>query len=273
LRAAAHWAHAYITGPNDAGDTLNLYDVSGLAHFELFRAIADARHPSGLEVSQKDLLHDLRKELQNATSQGGTDPFGFGFPWAAYDTATHGAGLSVMAREYALLTESGTFDELSRRWAGNILGANAWGSSFIVGDGDVFPNCMQHQVANIAGSLDGTPPILAGALVEGPNTFAATGLLDGMRKCPAGGGNVFKKFNGNGAVYKDDEQSYSTVEPAIDLTAASFLMFSWRIAGAPATFLPSEDISSTLDEAVSFTPNPQWPPRRNHARRKSVKTP
>jgi len=273
LRAAAHWARAYITGPNDAGDTLNLYDVSGLAHFELFRAIADAGHPGGLEVSQKDLLHDLRKELQNATTQGGTDPFGFGFPWAAYDTATHGAGLAVMAREYALLTESGTFDELSRRWAGNILGANAWGSSFIVGDGDVFPNCMQHQVANIAGSLDGTPPILAGALVEGPNTFAATGLLDGMRKCPVGGGNVFKKFNGNGAVYKDGQQSYSTVEPAIDLTAASFLMFSWRIAGAPATFLPSEDISSTLDEAVSFTPNPQWPPRRNHARRKSGPTP
>jgi len=273
LRAAAHWARAYITGPNDAGDTLNLYDVSGLAHFELFRAIADAGHPSGLEVSQKDLLHDLRKELQNATTQGGTDPFGFGFPWAAYDTATHGAGLSVMAREYALLTQSGTFDEFSRRWAGNILGANAWGSSFIVGDGDVFPNCMQHQVANIAGSLDGTPPLLTGALVEGPNTFAATGLLDGMRKCPVGGGNVFKKFNGNGAVYKDGQQSYSTVEPAIDLTAASFLMFSWRIAGAPATFLPSEDISATLDEAVSFTPNPQWPPRRNHARRKSGPTP
>jgi len=29
LRAAGHWAHAYITGPNDAADTLNLYDVSG----------------------------------------------------------------------------------------------------------------------------------------------------------------------------------------------------------------------------------------------------
>jgi hypothetical protein len=33
---------AYITGPNDASDTLNLYDISGLAHFELFRAIAEA---------------------------------------------------------------------------------------------------------------------------------------------------------------------------------------------------------------------------------------
>jgi endoglucanase len=211
--------------------------------------------------------------LQNATTQGASDPFGFGFPWAAYDTTTHGAGLAVMAREYSLLTQSGTFDDLSRRWAGNILGANAWGSSFIVGDGDVFPDCMQHQVANIIGSLDGTPPILAGALVEGPNTFAATGFLDGMRKCPAGGGDVFKKFNANGAVYKDDQRSYSTVEPAIDLTATSFLMFSWRIAGAPAVFLPSEDISAALDEAVAYTPNPQWPPTRRNSRRKAGRNP
>jgi hypothetical protein len=33
------------------------------------------------------------------------------------------------------------------------------------------------------------------------------------------------------AVYKDFVQSYSTVEPAIDLTASSFLAFSWQIAG------------------------------------------
>jgi endoglucanase len=33
LGQAAHWANAYITGPNDASDTLNLYDVSGLAHY------------------------------------------------------------------------------------------------------------------------------------------------------------------------------------------------------------------------------------------------
>ena len=40
LQAAAHWAHAYITGPGDAADSLNLYDVSGMAHYELYRAIA-----------------------------------------------------------------------------------------------------------------------------------------------------------------------------------------------------------------------------------------
>jgi endoglucanase len=268
LRAAAHWAHAYITGPNDAGDTLNLYDVSGLAHFELFRAIADAGHPANLQVSQKELVNDLRKELENAISQGASDPFGFGFPWNAYDTATHGAGLSVMAREYALLTKSATFDTYSRRWSGNILGANAWGSSFIVGDGEIFPDCMQHQVANIVGSLDGTPPILAGALVEGPNSFAATGFVDGMRVCPPNSGDAFSQFNAGGAIFKDDQEAFSNVEPAIDLTAASFLMFAWRIAGAPAEFLPSEDISTDLDQAILATPNPQWPPRRTNARRR-----
>src|SRR5580692_5042554 len=267
LRAAAHWAHAYITGPNDASDTLNLYDVSGLAHFELFRAIAEAGHPGGLEVSQSDLVADLRKQLENAIAEANSDPFGFGFPWDVYDTTTHGAGLSVMAREYALVTKSDAFDEYSRRWDANILGANAWGSSFIVGDGDTFPKCMQDQVANIVGSLDGAPPILSGALVEGPNSFAATGFLSGMRKCPPAGGDLFKKFDAGGAIYKDDQQSFSTVEPAIDLTASSFLMFSWRMARSPATLIPSADFSSALDQTIVSKPNPQWPARRNNASR------
>jgi endoglucanase len=275
LQEAAHWAHAYITGPNDAGDTLNLYDVSGLAHFELFRAISAAGHPSGLETSQAELVADLGKELGNAVNQASSDPFGFGYPWAVYDTATHGAGLAVMAREYALLTRSDTFDAYSRKWEANILGANAWGSSFIVGDGETFPDCMQHQVANIVGSLDGSAPILAGALVEGPNSFAAKGFLDGMRVCPPDGGNVFKKFNAGSAIYKDDQQSYSTVEPAIDLTAASFLMFAWRTAGAPADFTNDGDFSAAANAAMATRANPNWPATRTHPRtavRKQVDT-
>jgi hypothetical protein len=63
-----------------------------------------------------------------------------------------------------------------------------------------------------------------------------------MNLCPAAGGNVFKLFDGNDgaynasatAVYRDNVQSYTTTEPAIDLTATSFLMFSWRMAGKPA---------------------------------------
>jgi endoglucanase len=233
LQQAAHWANAYITGPNDATDTLNLYDVTGFAHFDFYRALTLAGNPSGLETTRAALLADLKKQLDRAVAQGNTDAFGFGFPWNVYDTTSHGAGLSVMAAEYGFLTGTNIYAANAHRWLANILGANAWGTSLIVGNGTTVPHCMQHQVANLAGSLDGSPPVLAGAAVEGPNGIAAKGTLSGMLSCPVDGVDGFAQFNGK-AVYKDFVQSFSTVEPAIDLTASSFLAFSWQIAGAPS---------------------------------------
>jgi endoglucanase len=98
-----------------------------------------------------------------------------------------------------------------------------------VGAGNAFPFCMQHQVANLVGSNNGSPPILAGAAVEGPNSFAATGNVAGMIACPPDGSDRFAQFNGNKAVYRDNVESWSTVEPAIDLTASSPLAFAWQI--------------------------------------------
>jgi endoglucanase len=231
LGQAAHWANAYITGPNDAADTLNLYDVSGLAHYELYQAIAQAGNPAGLEVTQAQLLADLKKQLDRAVAQGTTEPFGFGFPWDVYDTTSHGAGLSVMASEYDQLTGAQPYGSYSQQWLANILGANAWGSSFIVGDGSTFPHCLQHQVANLAGSLDGSPPVLAGAAVEGPNGTATKGLVTGMNLCPANGVDTFAQFNGHHAEWKDNMQSFSNTEPAVDLTAASPLAFARQMSG------------------------------------------
>ena len=111
-----------------------------------------------------------------------------------------------------------------------MLGANAWGASLVIGDGTTFPDCPQHQVANLAGSLDGTAPVLDGAVVEGPSNAPTTGRLDHMRPCPAAGGDRFATFNGRHAVFRDNVQSYSTVEPAIDLTASSPLALAWQIA-------------------------------------------
>ena len=59
--------------------------------------------------------------------------------------------------EYDRLTASDAYGAYGRRWLANILGANAWGVSLIVGDGTTFPDCMQHQVANIVGSTNGSP--------------------------------------------------------------------------------------------------------------------
>ena len=230
LARAAHWARAYIDGPNDAADTLNLYDVSGLAHYELARALDRAGDPTNLEATRADLVADLERALDGALARAQKDPFDFGFPWATWDTASHGFGLSVMASEADELAGTRRYAAWSDRWLGDVLGANAWGVSLAVGDGTTFPHCLQHQVANLAGSLDGSPPVLAGAVVEGPNSFSATGRLDGMRACPPGGGNPFGRFDSK-AVFRDDVEAYSNVEPAIDLTAASPLAFARQAAG------------------------------------------
>jgi endoglucanase len=120
LQQAARWANAYITGPGDAADTLNLYDTSGLAHYDLYRAISQAGNPSGLEVTQAALLADLKKQLDGALAQGATDAFGFGFPWAAFDTTSHGFGLAVMASEYDQLSGTTTYAAQGTRWIGNV---------------------------------------------------------------------------------------------------------------------------------------------------------
>lgn len=168
-----------------------------------------------------------------AVTQSGLDPFGFGTTWAAFDTTSHREGLIVTAREYDYLSNSTAYANYSDRWTSNILGANAWGQSLIVGDGSSFPHCMQHQVANLAGSLNGARPVLAGAAVEGPNKTSSRGLVSGMITCPANGVDTFAQFTGsNGAFYQDNVQSWSTNEPAIDLRASSFLAFLGYVRSA-----------------------------------------
>ncbi|HXW90055.1 MAG TPA: glycoside hydrolase family 9 protein [Terriglobales bacterium] len=247
LEQAAEFAHNYIKRIYDTGnsDTLNLYDVSGLAHFELYRALATAGNPPGLAVSQSSIRRQLLDQVGAAIRQAATDAWGFGDHWNYGDTTSHGAGLAVMASEAYYLTGFKSYDVYSQRWLANILGANAWGSSFIVGDGTTFPNCIQHQVANLAGALDGTrggTPILWGAASEGPASSLTSGIVPGMILCPANGADPFHIFNGNDGkydpsqvtVYRDNMQSFSTTEPAIDLTSTSFLMWSWRLAGRPS---------------------------------------
>lgn len=247
LADAAQFAKNYVNDVYIPGneDTLNLLDVSGLAHFELYRALRAAGDPSGLAYSASGIRSQFLAQVGVAIQQAAQDPWGFGEQWDNGDVTSHGAGLSVMASEAYWITGDARYNLFAERWLGNILGANSWGSSFIVGDGTTFPNCIQHQVANLAGALDGTSggtPILWGASSEGPADQNSSGVVQGMILCPANGANPFRKFNGNDgaydpsvyALYKDNMQSYTTTEPAIDLTAASFLMWSWRMAGQPA---------------------------------------
>jgi len=233
LQQAAQWASAYQASSNQ--DSLNLYDVGGLAHYELARLISSTG-ATGLAVTVPQLIGQLHTQIEQAISIGTRTPFGFGYPWGSSDTVSHGAGLSVMASEYDALTGSTAFSAQAQGWMDNVLGANPWGVSFIVGDGSTFPNCIQHQVANLVGSTDGASPVLAGAAVEGPTNRTSTGLVAGMVACPGGkgsGSDPYARFTGHDAVYKDSVQSYSTNEPAIDLTAATPLAMAWLSSPGP----------------------------------------
>lgn len=234
LQAAAHWASAYIHGPNDGADSLNLYDVSGLAHYELFRAIAQAGNPPNLAVTQAELLDDLGKQLANGVKQAATDPFGFGLAYGnGEDDTPHALGYALEGSFYDEMARATTYQGFAQTQRDWVFGANAWGSSFVVGDGTTFPHCMQHQVANLSGSLDGTPPIVLGATVDGPNSvsaFQGLGFQTGMRACPPGGGDAFTVFTARGARYLDNVIAWPSVEPADDYTAPGILLFARQIA-------------------------------------------
>jgi hypothetical protein len=52
-----------------------------------------------------------------------------------------------------------------------------------------------------------------------------------MRNCPPDDSDAFAQFNGGKAKFRDDIESFSTVEPAVDLTATSPLAFARQAAG------------------------------------------
>ena len=138
LRDAASWASAWIHSKQALADTLNLYDVSALADYELVLTIR-AQHATGLAVTTAQLLADLRGQIEKGIRIGAKDPFRFGFAWDQWDTTTHGAGLTVMADEYDALAGRPVYAAWAQRWLDDILGSNAWGVSLIVGDGPCSP--------------------------------------------------------------------------------------------------------------------------------------
>jgi hypothetical protein len=86
-------------------------------------------------------------------------------------------------------------------------------------------------VANLSGSLDGSRPVLRGAVVNGPNdaTLFDDGLgdfFDTGRTCPPDGGDPYAAFTGHGSRLVDDVRSWQTVEPALDFTATAVLAFA-----------------------------------------------
>ena len=246
LTQAATWASDYIS--DDSGqDTLNLYDVSALAHADLITAIADAGTPSGLAVTSAKLIANLKAQVAAAAAVSAKDIFGSGFDYSQFDADSHTFGFISTEALYQKAsgdTEYAAFAGEQRDW---LFGANPWGSSMEAGVGTTYPTCMGGQLENL------NTPVDVGAVVNGPNGTdnfdgGLGSLMDGMKKCE---NDSFTTFTGNGAEYVDDVRSWQSSEPALDMSGSALLAAALQEAllGAGTPPPPANDFSVALSPA------------------------
>jgi endoglucanase len=223
LLTAARWARAYIAQGHS--DTFNLYDDGAVAEAELLQAMRQAGSWWS-PIAPGALLGDLAAQLRAGQAQAQGDPFGLGAQLGASDASPHAFGLFITDALYQKYGGSRQFESFAQQQLNFALGANGWGSSFVVGAGTVFPHCMQSEIANLAGSLTGSGRIQLGATTDGPSdpaNFSGLGTVSGMRACSAG---HFGPYNTKTAAYEDNVVSWPSVEPADDYTANSLLAFA-----------------------------------------------
>jgi endoglucanase len=233
LATAARWARAYIAQGHPAdGDTFNLYDNGAVAEAELLQAMREA-WALGLRpvIAPGALLGDLAAQLRTGEDWAKGDPFALGTQLGPADASPHAFGLFITNALYEEYGGSDKYQSFAQQQLNFALGANAWGSSFVVGAGTVFPHCMQSEIANLAGSLTGSGDIQLGATTDGPSSadnFVGLSTVSGMKACSAGN---FAPFNTKTVGYEDNVVSWPSVEPADDYTAASLLAFALGGAG------------------------------------------
>ena len=228
---AVHWADRYAASPRNGTDSLNLYDVAALAHELLAADLAREGASAPTDVSRASMAADLRDQLRLRQRR---DPFGVAWPYRDDDVVAHALGAAVEADIATRLGAKGVARALAHTQRDFVLGQNAWGTSFVVGAGSLFPRCLHDPLANLAGSLNGGAPLLLGAVVPGPvapRELAHLSLPRGYRACPAGGRDPFARYSGFGARYADRVAASPTVEPSIDLAALALLAFARQAAG------------------------------------------
>ena len=226
---AGKWAKAYLAS-SDQG-TLNVYDTSALGHADLIKLLRQKNAPK-LDVTEAQLTADLARQLSDGVTEAAKSPFRTGASVTDFDVASHSFGFVATALLYGQLTGKHDYDAFATQQRDFTLGSNAWGTSLVVGVGSTFPDCMQHQVANLAGSHTGGAKVAVGAVVNGPNSAdlfkTIDSLPDGGKSC---GVSSFKTYDSTTSRYMDDARTWQSSEPAIDFTSTAALAFSLTAAG------------------------------------------
>ncbi|WP_066370535.1 glycoside hydrolase family 9 protein [Herbidospora mongoliensis] len=222
LADAARWARGYLD--EDQGDTLNLYDVSALAHADLVKAIR-AAHSFDLAVTEADLIAGLKAQLDIGADRAAADPFRAGAEHDQFDAVPHAFGLAATADLYRKVTGDRAYSAFATQQRNWTFGANPWGVSFVAGAGANSIACPHHQIFNITGKP------ATGAVVNGPNSadLFEDGLgepFEEMPPCPADGKDKYAQFTGHGSRFVDDVRSWQASEPADDFAAIALYSLS-----------------------------------------------
>jgi len=208
----ADTARFFVTQHDTAHTADRAADVSALAHADLAR-ISDG-------PLKERLVADLERQPDEGVARAAADPFGAGAVYTEFDSVPHTFGLVITAALHRAVTGDTRYDAFGTTRRGWALGANAWGSSFVVGIGTTFPRCPEHQAANLTGD---TP---TGAVVNGPNAatrFTELNAFEGMKPCAV---TDFAPYDGHVARYLDHVGAWQSVEPAIDFTSTGLLAFA-----------------------------------------------
>jgi endoglucanase len=242
LRDAGHWlrGHHRSTGT----DTLNLYDVGALADVAVARALRTVDHRGRLAVTRGAVVADLRDQIRRGLDHAAHDPFAAAEPVDEFDADSHTFGLIATVALYDQLTHThryARFASAQRAW---LLGGNPWGVGTMVGVGDSFPLCMQHQIANLSGTRNGRRPLDLGAVVNGPNGAdnfegGLGGFQTGMVHCAKTKARGLRRFDGHGGRFVDDVRAWQTDEPALDMTGAAIIAAAAQLRLHPGARLRS----------------------------------
>ncbi|HEX4787125.1 MAG TPA: glycoside hydrolase family 9 protein [Actinospica sp.] len=246
LTQAATWASDYISA--DSGqDTLNLYDVSALAHADLVAAIKAAGSPSGLAVTASGLIANLKAQLSAAVGTSGSDIFREGGDYTNFDVDSHTFGFISTEALYRKVSGDSSYAAFASEQRDWLLGGNAWGTSFVAGVGTTYPKCMGGQIENLDSATD------VGAVVNGPNGSSnfdggLGDLLTGMVKCE---NDSFTTFTGHGSEYVDDVRSWQSSEPALDMSGSLVLAGALQDAVLGGGTQPGNDFSVSVSPAAA----------------------
>ncbi|WP_175543771.1 glycoside hydrolase family 9 protein [Micromonospora pattaloongensis] len=228
-RQATHWAR--VNADDRSTAALTVYDLSAIADAELTRVLSTMAVP-GAEIGTDRLRRDLRARLDAGVKAAGRDPMGAAAGIAGPDYAARQLGYAATAALYRTISGDDRYAAFGTAQRAVALGANGWGSSFIVGAGTTYPRCLHDQISSLSAPGAGREASpMVGAVVNGPHAAARFAELPMDVADSPCSSDAFRNYDRPDARYTDDVGSFASSEPAIDFTATGLLALALTARG------------------------------------------